>query len=61
MLKASPDPNALDDNAWFMPGESALHLCAWAAFVTSYDIWKQKQIPDVQRSLVHITYGKHIG
>ena len=37
-----------------MPDESAPHKRTWMAFVASYDIWEERQVPEVQRNLATI-------
>lgn len=39
---------------WFMPEESELHKRTWMAFIASYDIWAERQVPEVQRNLALI-------
>ena len=42
------------DSQWFMPEESELHQRTWMAFIASYDIWAESQVPEVQRNLATI-------
>ena len=46
--------NSSDHNQWFMPEESDLHERTWMAFIASYDIWEDRQVPEVQRNLASI-------
>jgi agmatine deiminase len=39
---------------WFMPEEGELHKRTWMAFIASYDIWEERQVPEVQRNLATI-------
>lgn len=41
-------------NQWFMPDESHQHKRTWMSFIASYDIWAEKQVPEVQRNLALI-------
>lgn len=45
-------PNEYSQN--HMPDESALHKRTWMAFIASYDIWEERQVPVVQRNLATI-------
>lgn len=40
--------------AWFMPEESEPHVCTWMSFIASYDIWEDRQVPEVQKNLALI-------
>lgn len=44
----------LRSNEWYMPEESAPHVRTWMAFVASYDIWSERQVPEVQKNLADI-------
>ncbi len=46
--------NSSGDDGWFMPEESEPHHRTWMAFIASYDIWQEKQVPQVQRNLATI-------
>ena len=46
--------NSPDHSQWFMPEESDLHERTWMAFIASYDIWEERQVPEVQRNLANI-------
>ncbi len=48
-------------NNWFMPEESDPHLRTWMSFIASYDIWEERQVPEVQKNLakVAITIAKY--
>ena len=37
-----------------MPEESDLHERTWMAFIANYDIWEERQVPEVQRNLANI-------
>ena len=37
-----------------MPDESAPHKRTWMSFIASYDIWEERQVPEVQRNLATI-------
>ena len=39
---------------WFMPEESEPHKRTWMAFVASYDIWEERQVPEVRNNLASI-------
>ncbi len=39
---------------WFMPEESEPHERTWMSFVASYDIWEDRQVPEVQKNLAAI-------
>lgn len=39
---------------WFMPEESEPHKRTWMSFIASYDIWEERQVPEVQRNLAAI-------
>ncbi len=39
---------------WFMPEESEPHKRTWMSFIASYDIWEERQVPEVQRNLATI-------
>lgn len=39
---------------WFMPEESERHKRTWMSFVASYDVWEERQVPEVQRNLASI-------
>ncbi len=39
---------------WFMPEESETHERTWMSFVASYDIWEDRQVPEVQKNLADI-------
>ena len=39
---------------WFMPDESEPHQRTWMSFVASYDIWEDRQVPEVQKNLADI-------
>lgn len=43
-----------DTKAWFMPEESEPHTRTWMSFIASYDIWEDRQVPEVQRNLALI-------
>ena len=45
---------ASDYTGWFMPEEGDPHTRTWLAFIASYDIWKKRQVPAVQRNLATI-------
>ena len=42
------------DPAWRMPEESDPHVCTWMSFIASYDIWEERQVPEVQKNLAAI-------
>ncbi len=46
--------NSLDSSEWFMPEEGERHQRTWMAFIASYDIWAENQVPEVQRNLASI-------
>ncbi len=46
--------NSLDYNRWFMPDEGEPHERTWLSFIASYDIWEERQVPEVQRNLATI-------
>jgi agmatine deiminase len=46
--------NSLDYNGWFMPDENEPHERTWMSFIASYDIWEERQVPEVQRNLATI-------
>ena len=50
----SQSTTLVNDNSWFMPEESELHKCTWMAFIASYEIWQDRQVPEVQRNLAAI-------
>ena len=39
---------------WFMPEESEPHKRTWMSFIASYDVWEERQVPEVQRNLATI-------
>lgn len=39
---------------WYMPDESAPHTRTWMSFIASYEIWAERQVPEVQRNLASI-------
>lgn len=39
---------------WFMPEEGEPHKRTWMSFIASYDIWEDRQVPEVQRNLAAI-------
>ncbi|MCP3921588.1 MAG: agmatine deiminase family protein [Desulfobacterales bacterium] len=39
---------------WYMPDEGESHKRTWMAFIASYDIWEEKQVPVVQYNLATI-------
>ena len=39
---------------WYMPDESAPHKRTWMCFIASYDIWGERQVPEVHRNLATI-------
>ena len=41
-------------NKWYMPDEGETHKRTWMSFITSYDIWEKRQVPEVQRNLATI-------
>ena len=41
-------------SSWYMPEESEPHKRTWMAFIASYDIWEDKQVPEVQANLATI-------
>ncbi|MCP4114608.1 MAG: agmatine deiminase family protein [Desulfobacteraceae bacterium] len=41
-------------NKWFMPDEGEPHKRTWMAFIASYNIWEERQVPEVQRNLADI-------
>lgn len=45
---------SFDSGHWFMPEESEVHKRTWMSFISSYDIWEAKQVPEVQRNLASI-------
>lgn len=54
-----PTLNAKDNGiqktfTWFMPEESDLHRRTWMSFIASYNIWEDRQVPEVQRNLAAI-------
>lgn len=44
----------LASSGWYMPEESKPHARTWMAFVASYDIWEDRQVPEVQRNLAAV-------
>ncbi len=48
------DAKEISDTKWFMPEESELHKRTWMSFIASYDIWEDRQIPEVQKNLASI-------
>ncbi|MFK8068485.1 MAG: agmatine/peptidylarginine deiminase [Gammaproteobacteria bacterium] len=46
--------NSYIKNRWYMPDEGEHHKRTWMSFIASYDIWEEKQIPEVQRNLATI-------
>ncbi len=41
-------------NSWFMPDEGEIHERTWMAFIASYEIWEERQVPEVRRNLATI-------
>lgn len=39
---------------WHMPDESAPHKRTWMCFIASYNIWGERQVPEVHRNLATI-------
>ena len=39
---------------WYMPEESDPHNRTWMSFIASYDIWEDRQVPEVQKNLAEI-------
>jgi agmatine deiminase len=54
MSNSSALEKTLDNSQWFMPDESEFHERTWMAFIASYEIWTEKQVPEVQRNLINI-------
>jgi len=50
----STESSIASDISWFMPDESAEHLCTWMAFGASREIWGRKLLPEVQDNLAAI-------
>ncbi len=48
---STPVPPSSD---WYMPEESEPHVRTWMAFIASYDIWEDRQVPEVQKNLADI-------
>ncbi len=46
--------NSVDGGQWFMPEEAETHKRTWMSFIASYDIWEERQVPEVQRNLATI-------
>ncbi len=46
--------NSVDGGQWFMPEETETHKRTWMSFIASYDIWEERQVPEVQRNLATI-------
>ncbi len=42
------------EGSWFMPEEGEVHQRTWMSFIASYDIWEERQVPQVQRELAAI-------
>ena len=40
---------------WYMPDEGAPHKRTWMSFIASYEIWEDRQVPEVHRNLAEIT------
>lgn len=55
LLNRSGAVNVMNsDKLWFMPEESEPHKRTWMAFISSYDIWEERQVPEVQKNLADI-------
>ena len=50
--------NKINLNQKYMPDEGEPHKRTWMSFIASYDIWEERQVPEVQRNLA--TIGKLI-
>ena len=53
-IKTNPTQIRINSNSWYMPDENALHKRTWMAFIASYEIWGERQTPEVQRNLATI-------
>ena len=49
-----PSMNIFAKQRWFMPEESEPHTRTWMSFIASYDIWEDRQVPEVQKNLADI-------
>lgn len=49
-----PSMNLYASQNWFMPEESDPHTRTWMSFIASYDIWEDRQVPEVQKNLADI-------
>ncbi|MGH1540397.1 MAG: agmatine deiminase family protein [Arenicella sp.] len=55
LLSSNTDATGLNEGArWFMPEESERHVRTWMSFIASYEIWGERQVPEVQRNLATI-------
>lgn len=50
----SESSNPPNKKQWVMPDEASLHKRTWMSFIASYDIWAEKQVPEVQKNLASI-------
>jgi agmatine deiminase len=48
------DTKDMNNHNWFMPEESEPHQRTWMSFISSYDIWEDRQVPEVQNNLANI-------
>lgn len=48
------DAKDMNTDKWFMPEESEPHQRTWMSFISSYDIWEDRQVPEVQKNLANI-------
>lgn len=46
--------NKINLNQMYMPDEGEPHKRTWMSFIASYDIWENRQVPEVQRNLATI-------
>jgi len=46
--------NRINLGKWYMPDEGEPHKRTWMSFIASYDIWEERQVPEVQRNLAVI-------